>query len=83
MTTGMKVAVSIPNDLFDDAEELVSELSLPRSQFYSDALRDYVRKLKDRRLTDQINAVLDDVDQSEDLEFIRRASVEVWKRNEW
>lgn len=79
----MKVAISVPNDLFTDAEELVSELSMPRSKLYSDALRDYVRKHRDRKMIEQINAVVDELGQEEDLEFIRRASYSVWKRNEW
>ncbi len=79
----MKVAISIPNDIFTDAEELVSELSMPRSKLYSDALRDYVRKHRDRKMIEQINAVVDELGQEEDLEFIRRASYSVWKRNEW
>ena len=79
----MKVAISVPNDLFDEAEELVTELSLPRSQFYSDALRGHVRKFRDEKLTEQINSVLDELGQENDLKFVRRASADVNKHSEW
>ncbi len=42
----MKTAVSLPNDLFEAAENLADELGVTRSELYARALEEYV---KDRR----------------------------------
>ena len=38
----MKVAISIPNDLYETVERLVRDLKLSRSELYRQALRAYV-----------------------------------------
>ena len=53
----MKVALSIPDDLFESAETLVKRLGVSRSRLYATALADYVAKHRGRRTTERLNAV--------------------------
>ena len=53
----MKVAISIPDDLFDATETLAKRLRLSRSRLYATALADFVAKQRGRKVTDQLNAV--------------------------
>ena len=50
-TTGMKTAVSIPDDVFEDAERLASRLRTSRSQLYARALAEFVARHDDDRVT--------------------------------
>lgn len=57
----MKVAVSIPDPLFESAEDLARKLRKPRkprSRLYAEALDRYVRAHEPRAITEKINAVL-------------------------
>lgn len=53
----MKVALSIPDDLFESAETLSKRLGVSRSRLYATALADYVAKHRGRKTTDRLNAV--------------------------
>ncbi len=54
----MKVAVSIPDPIFREAERVSRRLRVPRSQLYSRAVEAFVRKHSDPELTAQLNATL-------------------------
>ncbi len=49
----MKVAVSIPDDVFEQAEHLVRERNVSRSELYTEALRAMVQS--DARITEQLD----------------------------
>ena len=53
----MKVALSIPDELFETAETLCKRLGLSRSRLYATALADYVAKHRGRKTTDRLNEV--------------------------
>ena len=53
----MKIALSIPDELFASAETLRKRLGVPRSRLYATALADYVAKHRGRKTTDRLNAV--------------------------
>jgi predicted transcriptional regulator len=53
----MKTAVSIPDDLFADADRLASELRLSRSRLYADALAEYVARHSSETVTETLDAV--------------------------
>lgn len=81
-TFGMKTAISIPDDVFSEAEKLARELKQSRSQLYSRAVREYVA----RHSPDSVTAALDAVCAEEsvaDAEFIARASRRALERSEW
>jgi predicted transcriptional regulator len=80
-THGMKTAISIPDDVFQDAERLAAELKQSRSELYSRAVREYVA----RHSEDSITAALDAVCAGgSDLGgFVRAASTRTLERAEW
>src|SRR5881628_1960299 len=53
----MKVALSIPDELFDSAETLGKRLGVSRSRLYATALADFVAKHQNRKVTERLNAV--------------------------
>ncbi|HEY3042488.1 MAG TPA: hypothetical protein VGJ39_00580 [Vicinamibacterales bacterium] len=53
----MKIALSIPDELFDSAETLSKRLGLSRSRLYATALEDFVAKHQARKVTERLNAV--------------------------
>ena len=81
-TTGMKTAVSIPDDVFEEAERLANELHISRSQLYSRALQELVARHAPDRLTEAMNRVVDAVGMEVD-EFSRKASRGVLEQVEW
>ena len=54
---GMKVAVSIPEDLFESAESLGKRLRVSRSRLYATALSEFLAKHQGRKVTDRLNQV--------------------------
>jgi metal-responsive CopG/Arc/MetJ family transcriptional regulator len=54
---GMKVALSITDDLFESAETLRKRLGVSRSRLYATALADYLAKHRGRKTTERLNAV--------------------------
>ena len=81
-TTGMKTAVSIPDDIFEEAERLAAELKTSRSQLFSRALREFVARHAADRVTAAMDRVLDEVGTGVDP-FTREASRRVLERSEW
>jgi metal-responsive CopG/Arc/MetJ family transcriptional regulator len=53
----MKVALSIPDDLFESGEMLSKRLGVSRSRLYATALSEFVAKNRGRKITERLNAV--------------------------
>jgi len=53
----MKIALSIPDDLFASGETLGKRLGVSRSRLYATALAEFLAKHRGRRTTDRLNAV--------------------------
>ncbi|HRJ41453.1 MAG: hypothetical protein KJZ86_12200 [Caldilineaceae bacterium] len=68
-----KTAVSIDNTLFEKAEQIAAELDLSRSGLYALAIGEFVGRYETRSIQQQINAVLADVDDEEDMRFLKAA----------
>jgi metal-responsive CopG/Arc/MetJ family transcriptional regulator len=77
----MKTAVSIPDDVFEEAERLAADLQTSRSELYSRALQEYVAKPAPGRLTEAMNRVIDEVGDDVD-EFSLRAARRVLEQVE-
>ena len=78
----MKTAVSIPDDVFEDAERLVSRLQISRSRLYARALTEFVARHDDDRITASMNEVVDQVG-AETNTFNREAAHQVLRRVDW
>lgn len=53
----MKVALSIPDDVFEMAETLSKRLGVSRSRLYATAVAEFVAKHRGRKTTARLNAV--------------------------
>jgi metal-responsive CopG/Arc/MetJ family transcriptional regulator len=53
----MKVALSIPDELFESAETLGKRLGVSRSHLYATALADFLAKHRGRKITERLDAV--------------------------
>lgn len=53
----MKTAVSVPDDIYDAAEDLSEELGLSRSGLYSQAVAEFVTRHRQSDVTERLNAV--------------------------
>ena len=53
----MKTAISLPNDVFNDAERLSRRKHMSRSELYSTAIRWYIQKESGTGITEQLNRV--------------------------
>ena len=78
----MKVAVSIPDDVFAEAESLAKNLKASRSEIYSRALGEFLGRHAPDRVTDQMNNVIASVGEEVDP-FSKRAARRVMRRVEW
>jgi metal-responsive CopG/Arc/MetJ family transcriptional regulator len=78
----MKVAVSMPDELFDAAEALSRRLKVPRSRLYATALSEYVAKHQASKITDRLNAVYEMHDSRLD-EVMQRVQARTLLRTEW
>jgi len=83
-TFGMKVAVSIPDEIFQEAELLVRRSKLSRSKLYARALEQYVGQHDPDRITQAINDALDLIGPDDENEAFRKeAARRVLSRTEW
>ena len=81
-TSGMKTAISIPDDVFEEAERLVNRLRTSRSQLYTRALAEFIARHADDRVEAAMNAVVAEVGPAVD-EFTREAARKTLRRVEW
>ncbi len=77
----MKTAISIPDDLFADAERLARELKKSRSGLYGDAVREYVARHAAENITEALDRMCDEVDSRN--EFARAAATRTLERSDW
>ena len=81
-TKGMKVAVSIPDDVFAEAEALAKRLKSSRSEIYSRALGEFIGTHAPDRVTERMNDVVREVGIEPDA-FSVAAARKVLKQTEW
>lgn len=53
----MKVAISVPDSVFDAAERLAKQRAVPRSRLFTEALEEYVSRHGSEAVTERLNAV--------------------------
>ncbi|MGB8932599.1 MAG: ribbon-helix-helix protein, CopG family [Anaeromyxobacteraceae bacterium] len=78
----MKTAVSLPDEVFEDAERLARRLKMSRSAFFAEAVAEYVARHEPEGITEALNRIADDVDTR--LEPLAAASARrTLLRSEW
>jgi metal-responsive CopG/Arc/MetJ family transcriptional regulator len=78
----MKVAVSIPDELFESGEAVSKRLGVSRSRLYATALAEFVAKNQDRKVTERLNVVYGSVD-SRLPAAVRRLQSKSLRRETW
>ena len=62
----MKTAISIPDELFNKVDELAAELHLSRSQIFTEAVMEYLKRQQNLKILDAINKVYSEDDTEEE-----------------
>ena len=86
-TNGMKIAISIPADIFRQVKKTAEEQNRSRSEIFVEAVREYFMKLESRRIFDSLNEVYaspeteeERADRVADLDLYKRTVLE---REKW
>ena len=78
----MKIAISVPDPVFREAETVSRRLRIPRSQFYSRAVEAYVKQHSGEDITARLNEVCARVGPKPDGGW-ENAALEVLRREKW
>jgi metal-responsive CopG/Arc/MetJ family transcriptional regulator len=70
----MKTAISLPNDLFAEAEALAAELGTSRSRLYASAVREYLARREPGAVTAALERVYADQDSHADPAVVAAAA---------
>jgi len=79
----MKTAVSIPDDVYTDAESLASRLKVSRSRLYADAVREFVARHDPEAITESWNRVIDELGDQAIDPFVAAAAARTLEQVEW
>lgn len=78
----MKIAISVPDEIFEAGEHLAKQLGLSRSQLYADALSAYLSERGAAAITAKLNAVYAEESSKLDPAFttaqLNRIADEAW-----
>jgi metal-responsive CopG/Arc/MetJ family transcriptional regulator len=61
----MKTAISLPDTLYEKAEQTASYMGIPRSQLFAMALEEFISRHNGNMITEKINEVYGKIDQAE------------------
>ena len=78
----MKVAVSIPDDVYQQAERLAASLRTSRSGLYARALEEFIERRDPESVTEAMNAVVEELGATPDP-FVEEAARRILERVEW
>jgi hypothetical protein len=79
----MKTAISIPNPVFEAAEQLARRLGKSRSQLYTEAVAQYVEQHPSADVTKRLNEILDAAPEAELDPVLDALQLEVLRRERW
>ncbi len=78
----MKTAISLPDEVFQQAERLAKRLEKSRSELYREAVAEYVARHDPEAITETLNRVAEQVDTRPDA-FSAAAARQALERTEW
>jgi metal-responsive CopG/Arc/MetJ family transcriptional regulator len=81
-TLGMKTAVSVPEEVFEEGERLARRLQISRSELYSRAVHEYVCRHAPDHVTEALDRLVDELGPASD-EFVQVAGRRSLERSEW
>jgi metal-responsive CopG/Arc/MetJ family transcriptional regulator len=78
----MKIAISIPDEVFEGAERLARRTKRSRSRLYGDALKEYLARYAPDEVTEAMNRACAEVGGAKDT-FVSAAVRHILGRCEW
>ncbi len=78
----MKTAISVPDPIFEEAEETVARLGMSRSQLYAKAVQIFVAQHRRERVREALEAVYGSQDSGPDPVLARMQAMSLPKE-EW
>jgi len=78
----MKIAISLPDQLFESADELAERMGLSRSELYARAVAEYLAKHRDEDVTARLNDVFAEEPSGLDP-ALRTAQARSVRSSEW
>ena len=78
----MKTAISIPDEVYQDAERLARRTKKSRSRLYGDALKEYLARHAPDEVTEAMNRACAEVGKTKDP-FVSSAARRILERSEW
>jgi len=82
-TIGMKTAVSLPDRVYREAERYARRTQKSRSQLYAEALSEYLARHAPDEVTEDMNAVVEQLGESGSDPFVAGAGRRVLKSVAW
>jgi metal-responsive CopG/Arc/MetJ family transcriptional regulator len=78
----MKVAVSIPDEVFEAGERVSRRLGVSRSRFYAEAVHEYAKAHSGEKITRRLNQVYGAGEDEAEPEVLE-ASLDVLRQERW
>jgi antitoxin MazE6 len=78
----MKTAVSIPDEIFEDAERFAKRTKRSRSRLFSDALREYLVRHSSDEITQAMDKAVTEISPSGD-DFVAASASQMLEQSEW
>lgn len=81
-TFGMKTAISLPDDVFNEAERFARRSRKTRSQLYAEAITEYLARHAPDDITERVNRVCDKIGTEQDS-FATEAARQLLSKETW
>lgn len=78
----MKTAISLPDPIFEEAEELAKRLGMSRSQLYATAVSQFVEAYREEAITAALNELYATADSAVDP-VLQQLQALAWPYEEW
>ena len=86
MSASVKTAISMQQNLFNEVNELASELKVSRSKLFVLAIEDYIKKNESKKMLSQINAAFSDFPDKEEkinTSMMKRKQKSILVKDSW
>jgi len=76
----MKTAISIPDALYEDAEQTARAMGIPRSQLFARAVSEFIKRHKREEITQRLNEVYERIENQTTPESRIEPSIETMRK---
>ena len=83
ITGSMKTAISVENSLMEEADNAARDLGLSRSGLIAEALREYLKRRRRARVSEQLNQAHSDVADLGERQLVRKLRMKLPARDRW